>query len=90
MTPAGIEPATFRFVAQHLNHSATAFPNYWFPFMYFLQQILLCCGWRKQSSDVESNAHIQNKQSWTVDKGWSFNLVAVVENKNSRLNNSVQ
>ena len=25
MTPAGIEPATFRFVAQHLNHCATAF-----------------------------------------------------------------
>ena len=24
MTPAGIEPATFRFVAQHLNHWATA------------------------------------------------------------------
>ena len=24
MTPAGIEPATFRFVAQHLNHCATA------------------------------------------------------------------
>jgi len=23
MTPAGIEPATFRFVAQHLNHCAT-------------------------------------------------------------------
>ena len=23
MTPAGIEPATFRFVAQHFNHSAT-------------------------------------------------------------------
>ena len=28
MTPSGIEPATFRFVAQHLNHSATAVPNY--------------------------------------------------------------
>ena len=27
MTPAGIEPATFRFVAQHLNHRATAVPN---------------------------------------------------------------
>ena len=27
MTPAGIEPATFRFVAQHLNHSVTAVPN---------------------------------------------------------------
>ena len=24
--PAGIEPATFRFVAQHLNHSVTAVP----------------------------------------------------------------
>ena len=27
MTPAGIEQATFRFVAQHLNHCATAFPD---------------------------------------------------------------
>ena len=27
MTPAGIEPATFRFVAQHLNHCATAVPD---------------------------------------------------------------
>jgi len=26
LTPAGIEPATFRFVAQHLSHSATAVP----------------------------------------------------------------
>ena len=26
MTPAGIEPATFRSVAQHLNHCATAVP----------------------------------------------------------------
>ena len=26
MTPAGIEPATIRFVAQHLNHCATAVP----------------------------------------------------------------
>jgi len=26
MTPAGVEPATFRFVAQHLNHCATAVP----------------------------------------------------------------
>jgi len=27
MTPAGIEPATFQFVAQHLNHYATAVPT---------------------------------------------------------------
>ena len=26
LTPAGIEPATFRFVAQHLNHCATEVP----------------------------------------------------------------
>ena len=27
MTPSGIEPASFLFVAQHLNHCATAVPN---------------------------------------------------------------
>ena len=27
MKPSGIEPATFRFVAQHLNHCATAVPT---------------------------------------------------------------
>ena len=26
MTPSGIQPVTFRFVAQHLNHCATAVP----------------------------------------------------------------
>ena len=27
LTPAGIEPATFEFVAQHLNHCAIAVPQ---------------------------------------------------------------
>jgi len=27
VTPSGIEPATFRFVTQHLNHCASAVPN---------------------------------------------------------------
>jgi len=29
MTPSGIEPATSRFVAQHLNHCATMVPPKW-------------------------------------------------------------
>jgi hypothetical protein len=33
LTPAAIEPATFRFVAQHLNNCATAFPCDMFYFM---------------------------------------------------------
>ena len=28
MTPAGIEPATFRLVTQHLKHCATAVPHF--------------------------------------------------------------
>jgi len=28
LTPSGIQPATFRFVAQHLNHCATAVPTH--------------------------------------------------------------
>jgi len=31
ITPAGIEPTSFRFVAQHLNHCATADPPDYVP-----------------------------------------------------------
>ena len=34
LTPAGIEPATYRFVAQHLNHCATAVPIYTCVYIY--------------------------------------------------------
>jgi hypothetical protein len=37
MTSAGIEPATFRFVAQHLNHCATAVPYYCYYYAVFLR-----------------------------------------------------
>ena len=35
MTPSGIEPATFRFVAQHFNHWATAVPEREYKLTYF-------------------------------------------------------
>ena len=39
MTPAGIEPATFPFVAQHLNHCATAVPLFIMYLNYFINTI---------------------------------------------------
>jgi len=36
MTPAGIEPATFRFVAQHLSHCAAAVPRVLYYSLYIL------------------------------------------------------
>ena len=38
LTPAGIEPATFLFVAQHLNHCATAVP--------YIYIYIYICAWR--------------------------------------------
>jgi len=43
LTPAGIEPATYRFVAQHLNHCATAVPT---TYMYKLIFSYLCLATR--------------------------------------------
>jgi len=40
LTPAGIEPATFRIVAQHLNHCATAVPIFMYVCMYVNDLVL--------------------------------------------------
>jgi len=37
MTPAGIEPATFRFVTQHHNHCATAYDDQYIFLLYLTQ-----------------------------------------------------
>jgi len=39
VTPARIEPATFRFVAQHLNHRATAVPEIPLTYMLYCQML---------------------------------------------------
>jgi len=36
LTPAGIEPAPYRFVAQHLNHCATAVPILYYIYLYYI------------------------------------------------------
>jgi hypothetical protein len=41
MTPAGIEPATFRFVAQNLNHCVTAVPIQVIALSILLQDLIL-------------------------------------------------
>ena len=38
LTPAGIEPTTFRFVAQHIKHCATVVPT----LMIILYRIIYC------------------------------------------------
>ena len=50
LTPAGIEPATFRFVAQHLNHCATAVPVP-FPVQYIMSIMSPLC--RKRGCFLE-------------------------------------
>ena len=45
LTLAGIEPATFRFVAQHLNHCATAVPYIYvcvYVCMYVCMHVCVC------------------------------------------------
>jgi len=52
MTPAGIEPATFRFVAQHLNHCATAVPQVLASYIH--DSLFICI---QRNYDINSYSH---------------------------------
>ena len=43
MTPTGIEPATFRYVAQHFNYRATAVPNSRFNYAFVRTDCITVC-----------------------------------------------
>ena len=74
MTPSGIEPATFRFVTQHLNHCATADldlhkVNYYNIILYIIVQSILGETFlsRRQKSRNRQRT-IRNNYLKTVDK----------------------
>ena len=66
VTPAGIEPATFRFVAQRLNHCATAVPQ---------RSLQL----RGKNKDIGLNTTIFiRQQGLCVDRATCFDLNYVI------------
>jgi len=60
LTQAGIEPATFRFVAQHLSHWATAVPT-WKSRRYYILWMCIC-----SLKDAACNAHAPCCHLWPV------------------------
>jgi hypothetical protein len=89
MTPAEIEPATFRFVAQHFNHCATAVPvlRHIQSLIDNMSSVFLCLqgmthsryasgGDGRQVWKVAGNR--SNKQFGTADMEWSFSVGVVI------------
>ena len=70
MTPSGIEPATFRFAAQHLNHCGTAYKivKLLKPFKIIIVAPT-CFGLHKPSS---GSAQPVLRQSYNVDIGYVY------------------
>jgi len=69
MTPSGIEPATFRFAAQHINHCATVVPRriFRFPQMAFTCPIIVIITARRRSIS-NSPKHINCSRNKTTDR----------------------
>ena len=69
MTPSGIEPATFRFVAQHLNHCATAVPLCYYTESNLKKEMRL--RWLRITGQyvIQSISHCENTghvKTWTL------------------------
>jgi len=70
LTPAGIEPATFRFVAQHLGRCATAVPRGMG--LLFLTSALDGGGWLRPLYPRERDpVHIVQEAQWASGSVWT-------------------
>ena len=70
MTPAGIETTTFRFVAQHLNHCATAVPSATVVLMFSLYSV--------GPPDIASVLKVVLGNIWGEKRKFYIDMVAAV------------
>ena len=71
VTPAGIEPATFRFVAQHLNHCATAVPSNNLIIIIVFWRVKISCRKNFTLSQLDVTASIH---AWQPTSCWIMEL----------------
>jgi hypothetical protein len=72
MTPAGIEPTNFWFVAQHLNHCATAVQHFCIVYRFIPDS------WdRSQSHCPNLGLRLQNVEKHWI-RGWSYRLIELL------------
>jgi len=61
---AGIEPATFRFVAQHLNHCATAVPHIFCQVAVLIRLVCYCYEWIRKHVLISK---IHHSGKWSIN-----------------------
>ena len=78
MTQAGIEPVTFRFVAQHLNHCATAVPNQG---MYNLKFTVLIYTNNTSNYQSTNETHTHTQENTTITTHEGSQLLILIETR---------
>ena len=66
MTPSVIEPKTFRFVAQHLNHCATAVPGPMYQICFIMEWHTICFGRSFRPSSAVQDCTYSNQTDTAV------------------------